>query len=351
MKKERKLRIAQIAPLWFPIPPKKYGGTERIIHYLTEGLVKRGHKVTLFASGDSKTKARLFSVTKKSLIESGVPWTDRWWNSFNYSVAFERANQFDIIHSHWNWMGTNFQRLTKTPVIHTFHNIIGPRDTRWKIWKYYKNDTNVVFISKKEKRNSLVKFKHNWIIYNSTDTSHFKFNPKPKDHFIWIGRVDRVKGIENAIKIAEKSGIKLLLAGQVQRSARHYFEEKIKPHLSKKIRYLGEISQKELPKFYSQAKALIYPIEWEEPFGLVMIEAMACGTPVIVFNKGSAPEVVKNGKTGFLVENINQAVKSLKRVDKIKREDCRDWVEKKFSIQRMVSDYEKLYYQILNQRK
>jgi glycosyltransferase involved in cell wall biosynthesis len=344
------MKIAQIAPLWFSIPPEKYGGIERIISYLTEGLVEKGHQVTLFASADSKTKAKLVSVAKKGLISQGVPWHDWWWNNFNFAFAFERAKEFDIIHSHWNILGANFQKLVKTPVLHTFHNIPKASDHRWKIFDYYKNDINAVFVSESERKNSPVQFKKSWVIYNAVDLSQFKFNPRAGDHFIWIARVSKVKGIENAILAAEKTGIELLLAGQIQPMMKDYFEEKIKPRLTKKIRYLGELSQKELSDFYGSAKACLYPIEWEEPFGLVMAESQACGTPVIAFDRGSAREVVKDGKTGFVVKNVSEMVKAIKKIDKISRKECRKWVEKKFTIERMVNDYEKVYYKILNQR-
>ena len=347
---KNKLKIAQIAPLWFSIPPEKYGGIERIISYLTEELVKRGHDVTLFASGDSKTKAKLVSVIKKGLISQGVPWHDWWWNNFNYSFAFERVQEFDIIHSHWNILGANFQRLVKTPVLHTLHNIPKAGDHRWKIFKYYKNDLNAVFISKSERKNCPVRFKKSWVVYNAIDLSQLKFNPKGGDHFIWIARVTPVKGIEIAIKVAKKLGLKLLLAGQIQPMMKDYFKTKIKPQLSSKIKYLGEISQEELSEFYGQAKACLYPILWEEPFGLIMAESMACGTPVIAFDRGSAKEVIKNGKTGFVVKDIEEMIKAIKKIDQIKREDCRKWVEKRFSIGRMVDDYERIYREIIGSR-
>lgn len=348
----RKLKIAQIAPLWFSIPPKKYGGIERIISYLTEGLIERGHEVWLFASGDSKTKAKLISVTKKGLIEQGIPWHDWWWNNFNYSFAFEiiKKEKFDIVHSHWNILGANFQRFVKTPVLHTLHNIPSKNDHRWKIFNYYKKDLNVVFISKSEKRNCPIKFKNSWIIYNGINLSDFNFNPKPKDHFIWIARVSPAKGIENAISVAEKLKLKLLLAGQLQPMMKDYFEQKIKPRLTNKIRYIGEISQERLSDFYGKARACLYPIEWEEPFGLIMAESQACGTPVIAFDRGSASEVIKNGKTGFVVKNINEMVQAVKKINQIKREDCRKWIEENFTVEKMVSNYEKLYYQILSQK-
>jgi glycosyltransferase involved in cell wall biosynthesis len=346
----KKLKIAQIAPLWFSIPPEKYGGTERIVHFLTEGLVKKGHDVTLFASGDSKTKAKLISVIKKGLIYQGIPWHDWRWNNSNYSVAFERANEFDIIHSHcshWNILGADFQKLVKTPLLHTFHNIPKKSDPRWKIFDYYKNDINIVFISKSEKRNCPVKFKRSWVVYNGIDLNQFKFNPNPKDYFVWIARISKAKGIENAILAAEKTGVKLLLAGPIKPTMENYFKTQIKPRLTKKIKYVGELPQEKLSDFYGSAKACLYPIEWEEPFGLIMAESMACGTPVIAFDRGSVREVVKDRKTGFIVKNIEEMIEAIKKIDEIKRENCRAWVKKKFTIERMVNDYEKVFYQII----
>jgi len=251
--KKRKLRIAQIAPLWFSIPPKKYGGTEKIIYYLTNGLVKDGYKVTLFASSDSKTLAKNFSITKKSLISQNIPWSDWWWNNFNYSIAFEKANEFDILHSHWTPLGMYFQNLIKKPVLHTFHNLPPKKDLRWQILSYYKN-SNVVFISKSEKKNSPVKFKREYVVYNGIDINKFKFKEDKKDFFIWVGRIVKKKGIENAILIAKKTNIKLFLIGPLQEMEKKYFKEKIKPNLNRKIKYLGELTEKELIKIYQKAK-------------------------------------------------------------------------------------------------
>lgn len=343
----KKLRIAQIAPLWFSIPPKKYGGTERIISFLSEGLTKKGHQVTLFATGDSKTKAKLVAPIEKGIIPSGGNWSNFWWNPFCHSMAFERADEFDIIHCHWGIMGAYFQRFVKTPVVHTMHNIPPSHDKKWRIFDYYRKDLNLVFISHSERRNAKFRSKKTWVIYNGINVNEFKLNVKPKDHFVWVARITAVKGPENAIKIAQKAGIKLLLAGQIQPQHKKYFKEKIKPHLNNQIQYVGELTQKELVKFYGEARACLYPIEWEEPFGLVMAESMACGTPVIAFNQGSVPELIKDGETGFIVKDIEEAVRAVKKIDQIDRRMCRKRVEENFSVQKMVDEYEKLYYEII----
>lgn len=356
----RRLKIAQIAPLWFSIPPKKYGGIERIVSYLTEELVKRGHDVTLFASGDSKTEAKLVSIYPESLIKTGYSWQDPFWNLENLSEVFKRADDFDILHCHLDLWALPFQELTKKPVLHTLHNQLykasitreGDRKpTRLEIFEKHKKTTLAVFISKSERQQSAVKFSKSWVIYNGIDVSNFKFNPKPRDHFIWIARIDPFKGIENAIKAAEIAGAKLLLAGRLDPFREQYFKEKIKPHLSRKIKYLGELSQDQLSDFYGSAKACLYPIEWEEPFGLIMVESMSCGTPVIVFDRGSAREVVENGKTGFVVKNIGEMVKAMKKIDQIDRAACRKRIENLFSYQRMVDDYEKIYYSLVKSSK
>jgi len=346
-----KLKIAQIAPLWFSIPPKKYGGIEWVVYNLVEGLTKKGHRVTLFATGDSKipSRAKLVSVYPRSLKKDDISWYDQTYNLLNLSRAFERASEFDIIHSHIDLWETFFPALVKTPSLHTIHNPLyssSRRDSRLFILEKFKNN-NYVAISKAQKNLSRVKLNFVDVIYNGIKIEEFKFNPKPKNHFVWSARIDKYKGIENAIEIAEKAGVNLHLAGRLDASQVNYFKRNIEPHLNEKIKYIGEYGRREKSKFFREAKGLIYPIEWHEPFGLNMIEAQACGTPVIAYKRGSVPEVVKDGKTGFIVNSIDKGVRAVKRIDEIKREDCRNFVEKNFTQEIMVSRYEELYYKLL----
>lgn len=354
----RKLKIAQVAPLWYPIPPEKYGGIERIVHFLTEGLTERGHKVTLFASGDSKTKAKLVSARARHLVKDKISWSDTFWELEGLSFAFSQAANFDIVHCHVGLRALFFQDFLKTPTLHTFHNPVYSRAKKLPIGlemlNIHRKNSNVCFISGAAKNLCPVKTKNSWVVYDGIDLAPFKFSPQPKDYFLWVGRMDPYKGIENVIEIAEQKKLKLYLAGKIDEKRQEYFEEKIKPHFSSKIKYLGELSQKELAKVYGDAIGLLYPIEWEEPFGLVMIESMASGTPVIAFNKGSVQELVKNGKNGFAVpfldkdkkKNLKGFSEAIDKISQVKRTSCRKWAEK-FSKEKMVENYEKIYYKLL----
>lgn len=356
---KRKLRIAQVAPLWFMVPPKGYGGIERIIAMLADELTQRGHEVTLFASPGSETRARLVSVFDKSLSEANIPWSNPIWNLRNLSRAFEMAEdgKFDIVHCHLDLWGLFFQGIAATPTLHTMHNPLyrtnadATKDDRLRLFSEEAHRTNIVFISESARKNSMVEFPRGRVIYNGIDLDHFRFNKTGGDHFIWIARMNKHKGVENAIEAVEKMGAKLLLAGRIDPTQEEYFEKVIKPHLNNKIQYAGELKDKELSDFYGSAKALLYPIEWEEPFGLVVAEAQACGTPVIAYRRGSMEELIDAGKTGFIAEsNIESLTEAMKKIGSIDRLAVRRHVEQKFSKERMTDDYERTYHELCGQK-
>jgi glycosyltransferase involved in cell wall biosynthesis len=271
----------------------------------------------------------------------------------NLSRAFEKAGDFDILHTHIDLWEVFFSPLTKTVSLHTIHNPLyssAKLDSRLYIFNQFKKN-NYVCISESQKNLSRYKLNVVDTIYNGIRIKEFKFNPNPKDYFFWTARIDKYKGIENAIEIAEKTGIKLILAGRLDPGQKDYFRKNIEPHLNNKIKYIGEYNRSQKSKLFREAKALLYPIEWHEPFGLNMTESMASGTPVIAFKMGSVPEVVKHGKTGFVVKNITEAVKAVKKIDEIKRENCRKWVEENFTQKIMVDNCEKLYFRLLKNKK
>ncbi len=352
----KKLKIAQIAPLWETIPPKKYGGIEIMIDKITNELLKRGHKVTLFASGNSKTKAKLKSVFPKSLFEMKIDWYHRSQNLINAANAFSMADDFDIIHNHAGDNGLLFSQTTKTPVLTTLHNVL-PNSKQCDsdehiTFKYYSRKTNFVSISFNQRTHTDIKFNYVDTIYNGININDLTFNPKPKNYLVWLGRIHYGKGLWNAIHAAKISKEKLIIAGNITcETDEEYFQSMKSMIDGKQIRYIGEIGLRGKDDLLRNAKALLFPTIWEEPFGLVMIEAMACGTPVIGFNKGSVSEVIKDGKTGFVVKNDKGMVKAIKNIDKINRTECRKHVEKYFTIEKMVDGYERVYEKVIRNYK
>jgi len=348
----KKLKIAQIAPLWTKVPPPKYGGVELIVYHLTEGLIKRGHDLTLFASGDSETSAKLVSVWDKNLFDQKVSMKDQKPNLLNLSEATKMSGKFDILHSHFDVYDQFFVPFSKSIVVSTLHNTIEGNTsniTRRPIFEHYKHH-NFISLSYSQRDQAPEDMNFVGNVYNGLKIKNFKFNPSPKEHFIWIGRFTPNKGANEAIQAAKKAGVKLkLAAGEFHTlEEEKYFNDKVKPHLDgKNIKFVGEISRKEKSDFFGNAKGLLNPIKWSEPFGLVMIEAMACGTPVIAFNNGAAPEIIENKKHGFVVKDITEMTKAIKKIDQINRKSCRKRVEKNFTVEKMVQEYEKIYHKIL----
>lgn len=356
----RKLRIGQISPLNLPIPPKKYGGTERIIFWLCQELKKMGHKVFLFASKDSKISGKLIPIVKKPLwILKPKDYSPYYALEMAIISKMAKKLKLDILHDHLGPWSLTLYHL-KIPILHTLHVPFQEREDR--IFAYQKLNSKLVSISFAQRK---IAPNLNYVanIYNGIDISKFPFNKKPKDYFIWVGELSQRKGIYEVIQIAKMAKIKLILIGRIpppkQSKDYQFFKKYIEKELNKgKIRYLGELSQEKLAFYYKNAIAFLYPLQWEEPFGLTMVESMACGTPVIAFKRGSVPEIIKDKKTGFVVapfknkkKNYREFIEAIKRVDKILRFDCREWVKENFTKEKMAKEYEKLYYRILKNGK
>lgn len=349
----KKLKIAQLAPLWETIPPKKYGGIEIMIDRITSELVKRGHEVTLFATGNSKTTAKLESVFPRSLFEEKVDWFHRSQNLINAANAFSKAGDFDVIHSHMMDNALFFTETTSTPVLTTLHNVLPSPKQKYNddyiTFEYYANKTNFVSISFNQRTHTNIKLNYIDTVYNGIDINSFEFNPKPENYFAWLGRIHQGKGMWEAFHAAKTAKRDLIAAGNITCDSDEKYFKTVEPMIDGvRRKYIGEVGLKEKNKLLRGAKALLFPIRWEEPFGLVMAEAMACGTPVIAFNRGSVPEIVKHGKTGFVVEDEKGLIDAIKIIDKIDRAECRKHVEKHFTIERMVDAYGEVYEKIIN---
>lgn len=346
------MKIAQVASIFERIPPKKYGGTERVIFTLTEHLVKRGHEVTLFASGDSVTSGTLISTVPKSLRELNAKniYGLNEFNSLNYGLAYALKDKFDIIHDHNSPLSLPTANISGTPVVLTIHHYF--YDDNIPIYATL-NSPYFVAISKAQIPKN-PDFKASAIIYNGLDMNNYPFSKKSDGYLLFVGRVHPEKGLHNAIKVAKVLDMTLIIAARYTDSIKieaDYFKRYIKPHLSdKRIKWVGEVDEETRNSLMSKALCLLHPVTWPEPFGLVMIEAMACGTPVIGFDLGSVPEIVDHGRTGFVVKNISQMINAVKNIGKIKRHNCREHALKNFSAGRMVDKYEDLYEKILYEK-
>jgi len=341
------MRIAHIAPLWISVPPKTYGGTELVISWLCDELVKRGHEVFLFATGDSKTKAKLISVWPSSLWNAKLKAPHAVF-SLMYKRVLEMQDQFDIIHDHCEFYTCPYSKFLKVPIITTLHHPL--TEEVITLYKKFPN-INFVAISRNQKRQAagvnIVR-----IIYDGIPLEKYSFNTKPKDYLLWLSRIGPDKGVAEAIDIAKLSGEKLIIAGNILPQYADYFEFRVKPLIDgKQIQFVGAADFKKKLELFRGAKAFLFPVKRPEPFGLVVIEALACGTPVIAFRRGSMSELIKDGETGFLVDSIEEARGATKKIEKIKRKTCREWVEENFNLKRMVNRYEKLYKKILKKEK
>lgn len=340
------MKIAQIAPIIESVPPKKYGGTERVVWELTEGLVKRGHDVTLFASGDSQTSARLSSIYPKSLreIKQKDIYGPNILSLLNIGFAYSKQNKFDIIHDHTGHLGLPTANISQTPVVMTYHGTFNAENRR--IFQCL-DKPFIVSISKAQVR-SVLGLNYAGNVYNGLDMSHYQFSQKGQNYLLMVGRLSIEKGVHLAIDVAQYLNLPLIIAAKLDSYDLTYFNEYIGPRLSDQIRWVGEVDQVSRNKLMKNALCLLHPITWPEPFGLVMIEAMACGCPVIAINKGSVSEIIQNKRTGFVVEDVNEMIDAVAKIRTINRAYCRKYVLEKFNSKRMTQEYEKIYQTILD---
>lgn len=343
-KEQRKipLKVALISPIAWRTPPRHYGPWESIVSLLCEGLIKKKVDVTLFATGESITKGRLRSVCQVG-YEEDKNIDPKVWESLHITNVFESADKFDIIHNNFDFLPLTYSGLVDTPVLTTIHGFSSEKIL--PVYEKYNKNTYYVSISNSD-QNSCLDYIDT--VYHGIDLTQFTYRELPGDYLLFFGRLHRDKGPKEAIEIAKRSNKKLIMAGIIQDE--EYFENEIKPYLNENIIYIGSVGPEKRDKLLGKALALLHPIYFEEPFGLSVVEAMACGTPVIAYNKGSMPELIENGINGFLVDDIEGALKALKKLSNIDRKRCREIVEEKFSVDRMVDEYIKVYEKILKER-
>ena len=334
------MHVAMISPIAWRTPPRHYGPWESVVSLLTEGLVERGIEVSLFATEDSVTNAQLVGVCPTG-YEEDKELLPKVWECLHISEVFERGDDFDIIHNHFDFLPLTYTKMTKTPVLTTIHGFSSPKIL--PVYKKYNKKCYYVSISKADRNPNL---DYIGTVHHGIDLTQFTFQEQIGDYLLFFGRIHDDKGAKEAIEISLKYGMRLIMAGIIQDEM--YYEHEIKPHLrDNNIEYIGSVGPKQRDELLRNAYAFLHPINFNEPFGLSVVEAMACGTPVIAFNKGSMPEVINDKNTGFLVKSIEQAVKALDNIKDINRLNCRKWVEEKFSVDRMVDDYINVYERII----
>ncbi|MEN6348824.1 MAG: glycosyltransferase family 4 protein [Syntrophomonas sp.] len=334
------MKVALLSPIAWRTPPRHYGPWERVVSLLAEGLVKNGIDLTLFATGDSKTAGRLDYMAPFPYEEN--PNLDpKVWECLHIAHLFEQAHNFDIIHNHYDFLPLSYSRLVDTPMLTTIHGFSSSKIL--PAYREYNRDNYYVSISDADRSPDL-----NYLatVYHGIDLNEFTLREEPGEYLLYFGRIHPDKGTAEAIQIASRSGMPLYIAGIIQ--DKDYFNQRVSPFIdNKKVIYLGSVGPDKRDELLGKAFALLHPIYFNEPFGLSVIEANACGTPVIAFNKGSMTEVVKDGESGFLADNVQMAFEQLSKVPLLNRKKCRQWVEKRFSQERMVRDYINLYEEIL----
>jgi glycosyltransferase involved in cell wall biosynthesis len=346
------LRIAQVAPLWAAVPPRAYGGAELMVHWLTEELVRVGHDVTLFASGDSQTRARLHAVVPENLLDAmarGEAYHYEEYACANFAAALEQSGAYDVIHCHAGASMIPFSALSRVPVLHTIHAGVDAVDEQWILSRYPEvpiaaiSDSQVSTLPSERRRNVRT-------VYHGCDFDRYEPSTEPGSYLAFVGRMGRHKNPVGAIHLAEAAGRPIRLAGRPQTAEeRRYFAENVEPLLDRaNVEYLGAVTHEEKVDLLRGASALLFPIRWEEHFGLVMIEAMACGTPVVAFKRGSVAEIVEPGVTGFYADSSEELASLIPRACALDRTAIREHALRRFSHRRMARDYVDFYESLVS---
>ncbi|OOQ58216.1 glycosyltransferase family 4 protein [Mucilaginibacter pedocola] len=333
------MKAAILAPVAWRTPPRHYGPWEQVASNIAEGLIKLGVDVTLFATGDSITAGKLEAICEHGYEEDRTQ-DAKVLECLHISNLMERADEFDIIHNNFDFLPLTYSGLIKTPVITTIHGFSSPRII--PVYKKYNSRGHYVSISNADRSAEL---EYISTVYNGLNTADFAFTETPEDYLLYFGRIHHDKGCAEAIQIAKKANKKLLIAGIIQDE--NYWREKVEPFLDEQIQYIGHAGPEKRNELLGRAAALLHPINFAEPFGMSVAEAMLCGTPVIAFNKGSMPELIQHERTGFLVNTVEEAADTVTQLGNISRQRCRDWASSQFSAEKMAEDYLKLYEQIL----
>lgn len=343
------MKIAMVADISERIPPKKYGGTERVIYALTEELVARGHDVTLFATGDSLTSAKLVSVFPRSLREAKIadPYGLSPQRFDNIGLAYARQKEFEIIHDH-NWIiNLPTANIATTPTINTLHGAFDINNRH--LFENLKN-LKLVTISHSQAV-PLPNLNYLGTVYNGLNMETFPFSREHDNYLLFVGRISWDKGVHFAIDVAQYLNLPLLIAAKLDSEDEQYFKDYIKPRLSEQIRWVGEVSDEERNKLMSRALCFLHPVNKREPFGLTVIEAQANGCPVVAFKRGAIPEIIIDGKTGFTVEDVDEMILAVQRTNTILRENCRNHVLENFNAKQMADGYVKIYEQLLERKE
>ena len=337
------MKVAILSPVVWRTPPSKYGPWEQVASNITEGLHEKEIDVTLFATGDSITNGKLDFIIKKPYGEDSSL-DAKVCECMHISHLMERASEFDIIHNNYDFLPLTYSRLIKTPMVTTIHGFSSPKII--PVYKKYNDINNYVSISNSDRSQEL---EYIATVYNGINEKEFTFREKHGDYLLFFGRIHHEKGTHECIQIAKSAGMKLIISGFIQDEK--YFKEKVEPFINNEdIVYVGNSGPEKRDELLGGAYALLHPINFEEPFGLSVVESFFCGTPVIAFNKGSMPELIIDGKTGFLVSGINEGVESLRDIKNLSRKDCRNWAESKFTRSKMAEDYLEVYIQLLNRK-